>query len=195
MKKLCRFSRALGSGILITCWIVLLFNAGCAMYNQEQPFQADYKLQQQMDKKGKEERQTQKQAPPAQAKQKQSQSAGQSSAPKQGKPNKIKVDHDTANRSKLIATSVEGVTDAAAVAIDQELSVAVAVAQMKRFQLKGIRKEIFHRLRKAYPEYQVHVSTDRKILQELKKLEKKTYQQQTEAEKKRLQKINQDMKG
>ncbi|WP_188622605.1 YhcN/YlaJ family sporulation lipoprotein [Caldalkalibacillus thermarum] len=164
MKKLCRFSRALGSGILMACWIVLLFNAGCAMYNQEQPFQADYKLQQQMDKKG-------------------------------SKPHKIKVDHDTANRSKLIAKSVEGVTDAAAVAIDQELSVAVDVAQMKRFQLKGIRKEIFHRLRKAYPEYQVHVSTDRKILQELKKLEKKTYQQQTEAEQKRLQKINQDMKG
>ncbi|MDQ0337904.1 citrate synthase [Caldalkalibacillus uzonensis] len=195
MEKLICLSRILRSGILVACCIVLLLNGGCAMDNQEQRFQADHNLEQQMHKKEEQERQTQKQAPPAKAKQKQAQSSGQSSGQKQGKPKKIKVDHDTANRSKLIAKSVDGVTDAAVVAIDQDLSVAVDVAQMKRFQLKAIRKEIFHQLRKAYPDYKVHVSTDRKILQELKKLEEKTYQQQTEAEKKRLQKINEDMKG
>lgn len=104
-------------------------------------------------------------------------------------------EHQVAQRAKEIAGTVDGVTETAAVAIDQELSVAVDVTQMKRFQLKKIRKEIFDRLQEAYPEYQLHVSTDRKILSDLKKLEGRVAQQRTEQEKIELQKINEAMKG
>jgi hypothetical protein len=101
---------------------------------------------------------------------------------------------EVALRAKQIAYTVDGVKDVAAVVMEKELSLAADVVQMKRFQLKGIRKEIFHKLREAYPDYEIHVSTDRKILRELKKLEK-VPSPYSWKERQRLSKINEDMKG
>lgn len=97
-------------------------------------------------------------------------------------------------RAKEIAYSVDGVTDVAAVCMGKQLSLAADVRQMKRFQLKSIRKEIFHKLKQEFPDYEIHVTTDRKLLRDLKKMEQVPYPY-GEKELKRLYKINEDMKG
>lgn len=97
-------------------------------------------------------------------------------------------------RAKEIAFTVDGVTDVAAVCLGKELSLAADVRQMKRFQLKSIRREIFHKLRQEFPDYEIHVTTDRKLLRDLKEMEKAPYPY-GEKERKRLAKINEDMKG
>lgn len=101
---------------------------------------------------------------------------------------------EEALRAKEIAYSVDGVSDVAAVCIGKELSLAADVRQMKRFQLKAIRKEIFHKLRHEFPEHEIHVTTDRKLLRDLKELEQVPYPY-GKKERDRLSKINEDMKG
>jgi hypothetical protein len=115
----------------------------------------------------------------------------------QQKPAPPKVDKEKMERAKVTAFQVDGVREAFAIAIDDKVSVAVDVAQLRRFQLHAIRKEIFDRLQKAYPEDTIYVTTDRKIVWEMQKLEEQAFQNNSDTVKmqKTQQKLNDDMKG
>ena len=87
---------------------------------------------------------------------------------------------------------------AVAVWIDDELDVALQVSNFNRLRLKQIRKEVFDRLRNAYPNPHIHVTTDRKLYGELEKLGRKEWVRQKKdacQAKNRLKQIEELMKG
>jgi hypothetical protein len=104
----------------------------------------------------------------------------------------------TSEEAKQIALQNNRVDEAAAVATDKDLSVAVRVSNFNRLRLQSIRKDVHGKLRKAYPKHEIHVTTDSKIFAELKKLEsslKKSPPPQKRDVEKRLKKLNDDMRG
>lgn len=106
-----------------------------------------------------------------------------------------KIDKQAMDKSREIAQQTKGIKGVAVLAIEQDVSVAVDVAQMRRFQLKSIRKEIFAALRKEYPHKTIRVTTDRKIFWEMEKLERQADEQKPKVAniQKTLQKLNDDM--
>lgn len=107
------------------------------------------------------------------------------------------VDKNAIELARLMASQTDGVYSVAAVVIGKDLSVAVEVKQRKRFQLQGIRQEIFDKLKAEYPQHKVKVSTDRKIYRELEKLQRQAYEEGPDVQeiKQSLQKLNEDMNG
>lgn len=104
----------------------------------------------------------------------------------------------TSEEAKQIALQNNQVDEAAAVATDKDLSVAVRVSNFNRLRLQSIRKDVHGKLRNAYPKHEIHVTTDSKIFAELKKLEsslKKSPPPQKKDVEKRLKKLNDDMRG
>lgn len=100
--------------------------------------------------------------------------------------------------AKETARQNERVDDATAVATDKELSIALKVTNFNRLHLKSIRKDVHSKLRKEFPKYEVHVTSDNKLFSELQKLEsslKKESPPQPKDVQKKLKKINEDMKG
>lgn len=200
---------------------IVLFVAGCGMAQNDQPPPAQYQPEAQTEDQAQSkarQQQAQSKAGQQQAQgkaieqQQKSKADNEQQAPQQtgsaeeGKPLKKaekekpsgpQINKEVLEQARLAARQVDGVREVAAVAIDQDLSVAVNVAQMKRLQLKAIRKEIFHKLKKAHPEMTVHVTTDRKIFWEMEKLEKEAYAQKPKVSdmQKKLHKLNEDMKG
>lgn len=191
---------------------IVLFVAGCGMAQNDQPPPAQYQPEAQTEDQAQSkagQQQAQGKATEQQQKSKahnKQQSQQQTGSAKEGKPLKKaekekpggpQINKEVLEQARLAARQVDGVREVAAVAIDQDLSVAVNVAQMKRLQLKAIRKEIFHKLKKAHPEMTVHVTTDRKIFWEMEKLEKEAYAQKPKVSdmQKKLHKLNEDMKG
>lgn len=182
---------------------IVLFVAGCGMAQNDQPPPAQYQPEAQTEDQAQSKATEQQQKSKAHNKQ---QSPQQTGSAEEGKPLKKaekekpggpQINKEVLEQARLAARQVDGVREVAAVAIDQDLSVAVNVAQMKRLQLKAIRKEIFHKLKKAHPEMTVHVTTDRKIFWEMEKLEKEAYAQKPKVSdmQKKLHKLNEDMKG
>ncbi|MFD1425321.1 hypothetical protein JOD24_000033 [Kroppenstedtia sanguinis] len=108
------------------------------------------------------------------------------------------TDPQRMDAAKKIARQDGRVKEATAVIIKKDLSVGLKVENFNRFFLKDIRKTVFHRLRKTYPQYQIHVTTDHKLFDSLQKMETELREQPplnpTSAQKK-LRKINTDMKG
>lgn len=101
----------------------------------------------------------------------------------------------TADTARLTALQDRRVDDAAAVAMDKELSVALKVSNFNRLKLRQIRRDIHNDLRQRFPEQEVHVTTDSKLFHELQKLEKSFPERDEKQVKQELKKINEDMKG
>ncbi|ALA50994.1 lipoprotein, putative [Shouchella clausii] len=55
----------------------------------------------------------------------------------------------------------------------EEMVMAMHVKQVDRFQLKDVRKKAFDRIKALYPDYTIHISTDKKIYKELEDAENK----------------------
>lgn len=108
------------------------------------------------------------------------------------------IQPDKAKLAVDIAKTVKGVDDASAVVIDKDLSLAVKVTNFQRFRLKNIRREVHHKLKKEFKPYEIHVTSDGKLFDELKKLEinisKKNINDPNQV-KKKVDKINKDMRG
>lgn len=105
---------------------------------------------------------------------------------------------DLSRHAKQLALRDKRVEEAAAVATDKELSVAVKVSNFNRLKLNDIRKDIHGKLSKTYPKYDIYVTTDSKVFSELQKLEssiKKSTPPKPEQVKSKLKKLNDDMKG
>jgi hypothetical protein len=96
------------------------------------------------------------------------------------------------------ATSVKGVDEATAVVMDEDVFIAAKASNFQRLRLKAIRQEVHQKLKKKFPKYKVHVTTDGKLFDELEKAGKmitiKDYED-AQTIKKKLKKIEKDMKG
>lgn len=107
----------------------------------------------------------------------------------------------TAREAKATAQQDKRVDAATAVAIEKDLSVALKVSNFNRLYLKDIRQNVHQSLRDQFPAYTVYVTTDSKLFSELEKLQKEmrknrpSQPSQVKTYEKKLQKINDDMKG
>ncbi|MCG8402983.1 MAG: YhcN/YlaJ family sporulation lipoprotein [Firmicutes bacterium] len=94
------------------------------------------------------------------------------------------------------AKTVASVKDGIAVVIDRDIAVAVKVTGFDRLRLKAIRQEVSDKIKKTAPDYRIHVTTDKKLFSELRKVEKQIRQGEDPALiKQKFDKINEDMHG
>ncbi|MCL5057235.1 MAG: YhcN/YlaJ family sporulation lipoprotein [Actinobacteria bacterium] len=110
----------------------------------------------------------------------------------------IQVDPELAAKVKNKAKTVRGVQDSTAVVINSDVCAAVKVSGLDRFRLKAIREEVHKKLSALGSEYEVHVTTDKKLFSEIQKMERRIESGKTgpPAEiKKKMDKINEDMQG
>ncbi|MFD2628206.1 hypothetical protein [Oceanobacillus kapialis] len=86
-------------------------------------------------------------------------------------------DQDTsqqyANRAKESLRKYPEITAVKAANTSKQLIVAIQVEQGKRFNLAGIRKQLKKEMNEKFPKLKVEVTTDKKIVIELEKLEEK----------------------
>ncbi len=123
-----------------------------------------------------------------------SQNQSKSQAQSQASP---RLHPTVAKNAKQMATSMDGVTGAEAVAIDQDLFVTLEAEHWHRFRLKSLRQQTFDSLSGRFPNYTIRVSTDWKIHRELTHLSDDIQQQKVKPQQiqKRVQKLDKDMKG
>lgn len=115
-----------------------------------------------------------------------------------GKPEKKSVlDMKLAATAKEEASNATGVTDVVSVAVDNDIFIALQVEQWHRFRLPEIRREVFHLIRNLHDGKTIHVTTDWKIMRDLRKLEKRIKEEGINATevRKMLDKIEKNMKG
>lgn len=107
------------------------------------------------------------------------------------------ADQTNADQAKQVIASMEEVVDVKGVSLEDKIYVAPQVRHRSRFNLEGIRKEGFERIKKRHPDATVYFSTDKKIYMELEKLEQQL-QKRTISKgrlKKRLGELEELMKG
>ena len=105
---------------------------------------------------------------------------------------------DSEQKIKAITEKIQGIDNSIAVRIDDEVDVAIEVSNFNRFRLQTIEKEVAEKLKKEFPKAHIHVTSDKKLIMELQKLSATPWTaKQTEAckQKKKLKKIEEDMKG
>lgn len=105
---------------------------------------------------------------------------------------------DLEQKAKSITEEVDGIDQAVAVQIDKELDVAIQVSNFNRLRLESIRKEVAQKLKAAFPSASIHVSSDKKIMNDLEKLNKTPWSIKREEackQKKNLIRIEKQMKG
>lgn len=103
---------------------------------------------------------------------------------------------DYEDRAEMIANQVDGVDKAVVFFIDNELNVALQVTNFNRLKLKAIRKEASHNLKGPFPEANIHVTTDSKLFNEVKKLSRQEWTAKKACDhKKKLKQIGKDMRG
>ncbi|KAB2952104.1 hypothetical protein F9B85_09840 [Heliorestis acidaminivorans] len=80
---------------------------------------------------------------------------------------------DRVEEIKEIAMTVEGVEDSTAVVIDRDISTAIKVKGFDRLRLRSIRNQIAEKVleQDEYQGYRIHVTTDRKIFQQIRQIE------------------------
>lgn len=108
----------------------------------------------------------------------------------------IRIDPDLAGKVKETAKSIKGVNDSAAVVINREISVGIKVSCLNRFYLKQIKKEVKEKIKNLNKGYKIYVTSDKKLLEQLKQVEKQAKPAQGELLidiQKRVKKINEDM--
>ncbi len=99
---------------------------------------------------------------------------------------------------QALAKQVAGIDRAVAVQIDNELDVGIEMSNLNRFKFKSIHKEVAEKLKAAYPNTKIHVTSDKKLISELEKLNRtpwSTKHDEACKQKKQIKKIEKDMKG
>lgn len=81
-------------------------------------------------------------------------------------------DQHASNRAKKMLSKHDPITSINAVNTDKKLLIAVEVQHRHRFRLAKIRKDLQKDMNKAFPDKKVEMSTDKKIVIELTRLEK-----------------------
>lgn len=101
-------------------------------------------------------------------------------------------------QAKSIAGQIKGVDSVVAVQIDNELDVAVKVTNWNRFRLESIQKEVAKELKAAFPDTDIHVTSDKKLNRELREFGDKPWPTDVKEackQKKKFQKLEKKMKG
>lgn len=101
-------------------------------------------------------------------------------------------------KAKKITEAVDGVDRAVVVHIDDELDIAVEVSNFNRLRLQEIEKEVAKRLKAAFSQAKIHVTSDKKLIDELQKLSEQPWSaKQADAckQKKQLKQIEKRMRG
>lgn len=86
--------------------------------------------------------------------------------------NKI-IDQTEADIAKQLILSMDEVVEVKGVNIEENIYIVAKVKQFDRFFLERIRALAHKKVKKRFPDANVHVSTDKKVFLELEKLEKK----------------------
>ena len=111
----------------------------------------------------------------------------------------VRVDLDLAEQAKKVALSVPGVEDATSVVLEQTISTGIKVSGFDRLRLKSIKEEVHQKTKELAQDYEVDVTSDKKLFKGIQDIEKDLVQKgQTtapEAVYKKIEKIDEDMKG
>lgn len=110
---------------------------------------------------------------------------------------KAQVNPQLAQQVKEIAQSVGGVEESTVVVVDKDISTAVKVTGFQRLRLESIKQEVYQKIKENVPEeYQLHVTSDKKLFRNLQAIEKQISQspgQAPEDIQERVKKINEAM--
>ncbi|MDD4334247.1 MAG: YhcN/YlaJ family sporulation lipoprotein [Desulfotomaculaceae bacterium] len=90
----------------------------------------------------------------------------------------IVINHEIAEAAKQRAGVVKGVRKVTAVAINKELSVAIKVSGFERLRLKSIREQVHDTVKEINGDYNVYVTSDKKLFMRLQQIEQQTEQAQ-----------------
>lgn len=110
----------------------------------------------------------------------------------------VHVDPGLAQKANETARTVEGVEDSTTVVINKEISTAIKVGGFERLRLKPIKEEVYKHLKEANKDYQVHVTSDKKLFTQLQQIEKQISDPRGEPLadiQQKVEKINNNMKG
>lgn len=87
--------------------------------------------------------------------------------------NESPIDQSVSNQAKQLLSKNDDITTVKAVNTTKTLVIALEVHHNKRFQLAKTRKKLKKKLKKEFPDKKIELSTDRKAILELQRLEKK----------------------
>lgn len=80
------------------------------------------------------------------------------------------VNDELKEQLEKTAGTVQGVEESTALVMNDQIAVAVKVTGFDRLRLKAIRQDLHSRVKGIAPEYDVHVTTDKKLFAQLQKL-------------------------
>lgn len=110
----------------------------------------------------------------------------------------VRVDPGLAEKADQTAKTVEGVEDSVTVVVNKNISTAIKVSGFDRLRLKSIKEDVYKKLKQANEDYDVHVTSDKKLFMQLQQIDKQITgpgkQPLTDIQQK-VDKINKAMKG
>jgi len=110
------------------------------------------------------------------------------------KEKQVQTDPALAAEVKETAKFVQGVKDCTAVVVNQNISAAIKVTGFDRFKLKSIKEKVHNKIKTLGQNYEVHVTSDKKLFKELQQIEKQIKEQQKVQDlQQKVEKINKDM--
>jgi len=86
------------------------------------------------------------------------------------------IDQTSSNQAKETLQGNKHLTKIHAVNTDEQLLITFEIQHFKRFQLEKIRKDVEQQMKRQFPQLEVYVSTDEKIISELADFEEKLIQ-------------------
>ncbi len=110
----------------------------------------------------------------------------------------IQISTDLAEKVKKTAETVKGVKESTAVVINDEISIAIKVSGFDRLRLKPIKVEVHDKILEFNKDYNVYVTSDKKLFKQLQQLENQIRGEQDKPLidiQKKVNKINKDING
>ncbi|MFA4884623.1 MAG: YhcN/YlaJ family sporulation lipoprotein [Desulfotomaculaceae bacterium] len=110
----------------------------------------------------------------------------------------IQINPELAERAKKTAETVKGVKESTAVVINNEISIAIKVSGFDRLRLKLIKVEVHDKIKEFNKDYNVYVTSDKKLFKQLQQIETQIRGEQDKPLidiQKKVNKINEDMHG
>lgn len=98
--------------------------------------------------------------------------------PSSAKPSQISTssipDQTPAKQAKKLMRQYDEITNVYAINTSKKILVAIEINQMDRLKMTKLRKRTSAKLKKQFPNFKTELSTDKKLIIEIEKLENKT---------------------
>jgi len=88
---------------------------------------------------------------------------------------------ELAEKAKKTAETVKGVEESTAVVINRDISIAIKVSGFDRLRLKLIREEVHNRIKELHKDYNIHVTTDKKLFMQVQQIERQLVESRGES--------------